>query len=163
MWVYVTYICAGAPPPPRTDENTGSPGAGVRGHCELVYMSAGIWTQVLWKSRKCSQPLSHVSSALQWTVLWGGHKTWPELNSYYFNTVRAPVRGNILDLSHHWKFNLKIILTKFSKETAPSSICTKEEPKPSTMACSLSHYRGSPSYCAQSTDSIRASPWQHSS
>lgn len=48
--------------PWRPEEGVRSPGAGIRGDCDLVNMGAGYPTWVLQKSRKHPSLLSHVSS-----------------------------------------------------------------------------------------------------
>lgn len=53
----------------RTEESIGSPGARVTGGCELPAVSSGNQTKVLWKSRKCSQLLSHLCSLSKYFLL----------------------------------------------------------------------------------------------
>lgn len=42
----------------RPEEGTGSMGAEIPGGCRLSYVDVGNKTQILWKSRNCSQPLT---------------------------------------------------------------------------------------------------------
>ena len=55
----VCHLCAGGLQRP---ENTGSPGCGITDGCEPLDVGAGIRTQVLCKSSKCSLPLGHLSN-----------------------------------------------------------------------------------------------------
>lgn len=50
--------------PQRPPKGVRSSRAGITGHCELSHMYAGSQTRFPWKSSKCSEPLTHVSSPI---------------------------------------------------------------------------------------------------